>query len=83
MTQDLYNIILGGFGFLLGFLLKAVWDAVKDLQAADKDLADKVKAIEVLVHGKYITREEMTAAVDRILAQLDRIEQRLQGKVDK
>lgn len=83
MDQTIINWLVAGFGGLLGFLLKAVWDAVKDLQTADKDLAEKVKAIEVLVAGKYVSREELSSTIDRIMAQLDRIEQRLSSKVDK
>ncbi len=41
MDQTLINWLLGGFGALIGFLLNAVWQAVKDLQAADKSLVEK------------------------------------------
>lgn len=83
MSQDFINIILGSFGALLGFVGKSLWDAVKDLQAADKTLTEKVNAIEVLVAGKYVTREELTGAIDRITQQLDRIEAKVAGKADK
>ena len=49
MDQTFINWLLGGFGALIGFLLNAVWQAVKDLQKADKDLTAKVAEIEVLV----------------------------------
>lgn len=74
---------MGAFGALLGFLLKAVWDAVKDLQVADKELADKVKGIEVLVAGEYVKKTELEHVMDRVLNQLDRIENKLDGKADK
>ena len=41
MDQVLINWLLGGFGALIGFLLNAVWQAVKDLQHSDKELATK------------------------------------------
>jgi hypothetical protein len=37
MDQTIVNWTLAGFGGLIGFLLNAVWQAVKDLQAADKE----------------------------------------------
>lgn len=83
VDQTIVNWIVAAAGAVFGFLLKSVWEAVKDLQAADKALADKVSAIEVLVAGKYVTREELSAAVDRVVAQLDRIEHKLQGKADR
>lgn len=83
MSQDFINVILGSFGALLGFLGKSLWDAVKDLQTADKALADKVNAIEVLVAGKYVTRDELTHLFDGMVKQLDRIESKLESKADK
>ena len=49
MDQTFINWLLGGFGALIGFLLNAVWQAVKDLQTAYKALTKKVSEIEVLV----------------------------------
>ena len=60
MDQTIINWLLAGFGALIGFLLNAVWQAVKDLQAADKALADKVGNIEVLVVGDYLRRDDFT-----------------------
>lgn len=51
MDQALVNWLLAGFGGLIGFLLNVVWQAVKDLQKADKVLAERVGEIEVLVAG--------------------------------
>lgn len=48
MDQTVVNWMLAGFGGLIGFLLNAVWQAVKDLQKADKELTAKVAEIEVL-----------------------------------
>ena len=53
MDQQLINWLLGGFSALIGFLLNSVWQAVKDLQAADKQLVIKVGEIEVLVAGAW------------------------------
>jgi len=83
MDQTLVNWIVAASGAVFGFLLKAIWEAVKDLQASDKALADKVSSIEVLVAGKYVTRDELTAAIGRITSQLDRIEEKLAQKVDR
>lgn len=83
MDQTLVNWLLAGFGGLIGFLLNVVWQAVKDLQKADKVLADRVGEIEVLVAGSYITKTDFTSVTDAIFRKLDRIEDKLDGKADK
>lgn len=83
MDQAIFNWLLAGFGGLIGFLLNVVWQAVKDLQKADKVLAERVGEIEVLVAGSYITKIDFTNVTDAIFRKLDRIEDKLDGKADK
>jgi hypothetical protein len=83
MDQAIVNWLLAGFGGLIGFLLNVVWHAVKDLQKADRILADRVGEIEVLVAGSYITKTDFTNVTDAIFRKLDRIEDKLDGKADK
>jgi len=52
-----------------------VWQAVKDLQKADKSLAEKVGAIEVLVAGNYVKKEELAESIKALFAKLDKIAQ--------
>ena len=72
MDQTIINWLLAGFGALIGFLLNAVWQAVKDLQAADKVLAEKVGNIEVLVAGAYVKKDEFTQSINALFAKLDK-----------
>lgn len=83
MDQTIINWLLAGFGALIGFLLNAVWQAVKDLQSADKELASKVAEIEVLVAGDYVKREEFNQTVTALFSKLDRIEDKIDKKADK
>ncbi len=83
MDQVIINWLLAGFGALIGFLLNAVWQAVKDLQKADTSLADKVGKIEVLVAGAYVKRDEFDRAIDRLFEKLDHIEMKIDKKADK
>lgn len=52
MEQTYVNWALGLASGLVGFLLNSVWQAVKDLQTADRELTKKVSEIEVLVAGR-------------------------------
>lgn len=83
MDQTFINWILAGFWAVAGFLLHAVWQEVKNLQASDKIITDRVAAIEILVAGDYVRREEMQAMVDALFRKLDKIEDKLDRKVDK
>lgn len=71
--QVLFDIAIGVIGVLGGWTLNTVWSAVKDLQEADKELAAKVGAIEVLVAGQYVTRDEFNSTLNQVFERLDRI----------
>jgi hypothetical protein len=81
--QVLFDIAIGVIGVLGGWTLNTVWAAVKDLQEADKELAEKVGNIEVLVAGRYITREEFNSTLNQVFERLDRIRDLLSTKADR
>ena len=83
MDQVVVNWIMGGVGGLMGFILNAVWQAVKDLQTADATLADKVQSIELLVAGSYVKRDDLDKLTVALFAKLDKIETKLDCKADK
>lgn len=60
-----------------------MWQAVKDLQKADRDLATKVAEIEVLVAGDYLKRDEFSETIKTMFTKLDRIEDKLNLKADR
>ena len=82
-AQFIFNIVIGVAGALGGWWLKVVWDALKDLQEADKALVEKVASIEVLVAGRYTTREEFDRSMNAVFAKLDRIYELLSQKADR
>lgn len=81
--QDAFNIAVALAAFLGGYFVKTLWEAIKDVQAADLRLSEKVAAIEVLVAGSYVTRNEYRDDLRSITAMLERIETKLDGKADK
>ena len=83
MDQVVVNWTLGGVGGLMGFILSAVWQSVKDLQVADVSLAEKVQSIEVLVAGSYVKRDDLDKLTVALFAKLDKIETKLDCKADK
>lgn len=71
--QVLFDVAIAVIGVLGGWTLNTVWSAVRDLQVADKALAEKVGAIEVLVAGRYVTRDEFNSTLNQVFERLDRI----------
>jgi len=58
-------------------------EIVTDLQESDRKLADKIATIEVLVAGEYIKKDEFRNLSDAIFKKLDKIDDKLDHKVDK
>ena len=83
MDQTIINWILTCAGGVLGFLLNSIWQAVKDLQVADRTLAEKVFDIEILVAGDYLKKSEFAEMNKALFVKLDRIEDKLDQKADK
>jgi len=83
MEQSLINALIGIVGSAFGWILKVIWDAVKELQKADDQIIDKVNRIEVLVAGEYVKRDDFRADMDRLFDKLDAIDKKLDTKADK
>jgi len=81
--QTVFNIALAVTGFLGGWVLKVIWEAVKELQSADKILAEKVASIEVLIAGNYMSKQDFDKIAAAIFAKLDKIDDKLDRKADK
>lgn len=83
MDQSIINWILGAFNALMMFLINLKWNAIKDLQSDDKNLHQKIAEVEVLVAGMYVRKTEFDASVTALFKKLDRIEDKIDKKVDK
>lgn len=82
-AQVAFNIMTSIAAMLGGWVLKAVHQALKDLQEADVELVKKVQAVELLVAGNYVKKADLNHTIDAIFTKLDRIENKLDRKVDK
>lgn len=83
MDQQMFNIMFAIAGALGGWWMKAMWEALKDLQKADNHLAAEVSDLKVLVAGQYVKAETFEKLTAAIFTKLDRIEDKLDGKADK
>ncbi len=83
MEQEIFNWAIAIAGCLGGWVLKTIWDSVKDLQTSDKQIIDRVAAIEILVAGQYVNRDEFNRVVDKMFEKLDGISEKINSKADK
>ena len=79
----MFNAIFALAGALGGWWMKAMWESLKDLEKADRNLNATVSDLKVLVAGQYVKTEAFDKLTAAIFAKLGRIEDKLDGKVDK
>lgn len=82
-AQTIINIAIGLVGALGGWVLNNLKSSIDELRRQDSILADKVQHIEVLVAGTYVKRDDMDKLGSALFAKLDKIEAKLDSKVDK
>lgn len=80
------NILLAIAAFWFGWWIRVIWTSLAELRNADADLRavdakliDRVQAVEVLVAGNYVTRNEFGV----LFHKLDNIEAKIDKKADK
>jgi hypothetical protein len=83
MNPELFQIIVGVAGLLAGFVLKTVWASVRDLQASDQLLTKSISDLNVLVAGEYVKRTDLDVLARAIFEKLDKIEAKLDQKVNR
>ena len=82
-TQTMINTLLGLVAFLGGWIIRTMWQSIRDLQKTGADTAEKVQKIEVLVAGDYVRKDDLERKVDAIFVKLDKIHDKLDTKADK
>jgi hypothetical protein len=86
-AQSIINVLFTVAGGLGGWVLNNLKSSIDELRKQDSLLADKVQHIEVLVAGTYVKRDVMEKQIEKLgsalFTKLDKIENKLDGKVDK
>ena len=72
--QIAFNIAVALVAFLGGWVLNSIRSSIESLQKADTNLTTKVQAIEVLVAGSYVKRDDLDKLASALFAKLDKIE---------
>lgn len=81
--QTLFNLLVGLVAFFGGWVLNSLRDSIKALHTSDENLTTKVQAVELLVAGSYVKRDDLDKLSAALFQKLDKIESKLDGKADK
>lgn len=74
--QNWFEALVAVLGLIGGWFLRTLWQDTKALTA-------KVQSIELLVAGQYIKKDQFEKLVEGLYHKLDKIEDKLDKKVDK
>lgn len=81
--QAAFNVVMGVGLVMLGWMLRSLSEAMRDLRNEDKNLADRVAGLSTVVATDYVRKDDFRAFADAIFSKLDRIEDKLDGKADR
>ena len=79
MEQNFFNAVIAAGGAAVAWVIKMIYDRIKELKVTDERLAESVEEIK----ANYARRDDVRDFVIEIKATLLRIENKLDGKVDK
>lgn len=82
-AQTVFNVLISLSAFLGGWVLNSLTASIRQLQKDDKELAEKLQSIEVLIAGDYVKTSTLQATLTALFTKLDRIETKIDGKADK
>ena len=82
-VQWAFNILLLIVGGSVSWLMKSVFDRIKELQSTDTGLAKEVNDMKVALPTNYVLKADHDKGLDAIFSALRRIEDKLDGKADK
>ena len=68
-----FNLAIALVAFLGGWVLNSLRTSIDNLQKADTSLTTKVQAIEVLVAGSYVKRDDLDKLTSALFAKLDKM----------
>lgn len=73
-AHQMMTTLLTLVAFLGGWVMHSFRTQLNDNRNDIKETSDRVHAVEVLVAGKYVTREELAAHTETVLNKLDTIQ---------
>jgi hypothetical protein len=83
MDQNIFNWVIGISGALMGWVLKVIWDSLRDLK-------NDLKEITTNIHREYVRKDDFRDAMQDIKSDMREIKEligaifkRLENKADR
>lgn len=83
MEQTILNILIGVVLSAGGWILKTVQSELKELRARDELRQTQLSEFRIVVAEDYVKHQELQKFLESLNNKLDRIEEKLDKKVDK
>lgn len=74
--QNIIDIAIAAFSGVLGWFVKIIWDAIRELK-------DDMKETNKLIHENYVRKDDYRSDMSDIKVMFNRIMDKLDGKADK
>ena len=85
--QTLFNAALGFIMLIIGWMLRAGWGLITDMQNEIKENREKgsteVHLLSTKVSEEYVRKDDLNVIMNRIEAMFGKINDKLDGKADK
>ena len=78
-----FNALIGVGLVVLGWMLRSLSESIRDLRKEDQALAEKVSELGKEMAVDYVHKSDLRELSAAIFKKLDRIEDKLDGKVDR
>lgn len=83
LLQWIVNVLFTLVGALGAYVLNSLQKEIKESKILNAILDNKIHLLEVLVAGQYVKKDELEKLSVALFRKLDRIESKLDNKVDK
>lgn len=74
--QNVIDIAIAAVSGVLGWFVKIIWDAIRELK-------DDMKETNKLIHENYVRKDDYRSDMSDIKVMFNRIMDKLDGKADK
>lgn len=82
MSADWLQLAALGVNAILVLVIVPLRSAIESLKQSDDRLSQRIQALELKVAEHYVQRSELSNTLLAISQKLDRIEARLEGKIE-
>jgi len=72
------DIILGLAAFFIGWTMKRLFHNIDELWKKHDDTTDKVSKLAIEMPKQYVTKNDLTQAIDVIHSRFDKLEEKLE-----